>query len=556
VTNTQAISYSKAASFAARLRSNIVIGLMLLLTTAAVMVFITETAGAKEYLAADPAELRVALAAARPGDTVIMKNGVWPNVSIVINGRDGTAEHPIILRAETLGQVFLTGTSTLRIGRDYWVVDGLVFRDGGFLHNGPNAIIEFRENPGQHAHHSRLTNTAIISYNATEGVSKDYKWISLYGAYNRVDHNYLYGKNHQGSTVVVWRGDDSPNYHLIDHNYFSNFAELPKNGGEAIRIGTSEFSLSASHTIVEYNLFIDCHGDIELISSKSGHNIIRYNTVVSSKGGITLRHGNNSQVYGNFVFGNGVANTVGIRIVGENHRIYNNYITGVMGSTSSTGVRAAVVFMEGIPDSPLNGHHQVCNVIFAHNTLVDNRKNVHFGAGRDHTHSLPPIGITFANNIIKSHHGPLIDYFDTPDVQYEGNILYGAFVGIPLRALPDGGITITNPQLTLAADGLYRPAPGSPAIDGAVGDEDKYGYIIDDMDGQLRSGLKRDIGADEIVEGEMSEADTASEKAGACAAFAPAASACDLMPELPVHPLKRPLTARDVGPVWMIDEDL
>jgi len=44
------------------------------------------------------------------------------------------------------------------------------------------------------------------------------------------------------------------------------------------------------------------------------------------------------------------------------------------------------------------------------------------------------------------------------------------------------------------AQGIFRPQPGSPAIDSAVGD---YPAVVVDIDGQPRPALK-DKGADEL----------------------------------------------------------
>ena len=55
------------------------------------------------------------------------------------------------------------------------------------------------------------------------------------------------------------------------------------NGGEQIQIGLKEQQFSDSNSIVEYNLFEECDGEIELISVKSGGNHIRYNTPVRDR---------------------------------------------------------------------------------------------------------------------------------------------------------------------------------------------------------------------------------------------------------------------------------
>lgn len=414
-------------------------------------------------------EITFVMQNAQPGDTVIMANGEWKDQHIEFECM-GTRDNPITLRAETPGEVILTGSSTLRIAGEHLIVDGLYFKEGT---PEEGAVVEFRNTTKDKvAHHSRLTNTTIAYYNA-EDEKTDYKWVSLYGTYNRVDHCDFRGKNHSGALLVVWRDDDSAQYHRIDHNYFAYIPEFSGgNGAEAIRIGTSHQSLSDSFTTVEYNLFEQCNGETEVISNKSGNNTYRYNTFVDCEGTLTLRHGNNCTVEGNFIFGNHYYGTGGIRVIGENHKVINNYITGVAGDSGT--YRSAICLTNGVPNSPLNRYFQVKNALIADNILVDNEKSIHIGAGKDQEKSLPPENCTFQNNIVMSSKAPLIHYVDIPiGITYEGNVVYGAEVGI--TPVPEG-ITVKDPGFVLGSDGLYRPQstgvvalPGKPLTKNEVG---------------------------------------------------------------------------------------
>lgn len=422
-----------------------------------------------EIRAANMEELEAAIQHAKPGDTIVMKNGVWEDVLIRINGAHGTEEKPITLRAETRGQVQLTGTSRLRIGSDYWIVDGLVFRDGGLDSERLGDVIEFRDGPDRPAHHSRLTNTQILYYNPPEEALKEqqaedipYKWVSIFGQHNRVDHSHFEGKTNGESLLAVWRHQENGEYadgdfHLIDHNYFANVPELGANGLEAIRIGTSHDSRTDSFTIIEHNLFERYDGEAELISVKTGRNTIRFNTVFDSSAGITLRHGDNSEVYGNFILGNHKVG-MGIRAAGAGHRIYNNYLSDIAGTDASW--RAALTFMNGDEQfnedeasGPLILHtyKQVQDVEISSNTLVNNRHNIHVGAG---SYTLPPKNMSFANNLIYSTHNRLFHYLKEPAaVRFENNIAFGNYLGF--SPLPEG-VVQEDPEVSLGEDGLYR----------------------------------------------------------------------------------------------------
>ncbi|MGI9429123.1 MAG: polysaccharide lyase 6 family protein, partial [Bythopirellula sp.] len=260
------------------------------------------TASGADIVVSSASQISTAMQTAGPGDTLIMTNGTWTNQTINFSSSiDGTSGNPITLRAETPGQVILNGNSTLNISGDWLVVDGLRF-DGGSLNDGSNAIVEFRGSNGE-ANNSRFTNSAIIDYNAAN-VDDRYHWLEMFGQNNRVDNNRFEGQNHSGVTVVVRRDNSSAQNHLIDNNHFVDRPEpinpSSSNGFETIRVGTSQQSLSDSFTTVENNLFERTDGEIEIISNKSGNNTFQYNTFRDSEGTLTLRHGNDTRVAGNF----------------------------------------------------------------------------------------------------------------------------------------------------------------------------------------------------------------------------------------------------------------
>jgi len=93
------------------------------------LVLLATRAGAADFPLSTMADFPSALAQAKPGDTLTMKNGFWPDSSILFTG-NGTAANPITLRAQTAGQVTLSGASSLRIAGNFLLVDGLKFMNG------------------------------------------------------------------------------------------------------------------------------------------------------------------------------------------------------------------------------------------------------------------------------------------------------------------------------------------------------------------------------------------------------------------------------------------
>jgi poly(beta-D-mannuronate) lyase len=436
----------------------------------------------REFLVSSPSEIASVMNTSLPGDTLTMTSGIWNNVKIVFEGY-GTKENPILLRVQSKDQVIISGVSYLKIGGNYLVVDGLNFKNG---YSGSSSVVEFKKADGTSSNNCRLTNTSIIDFSNPDS-AVDNKWVSLYGQYNRVDHCYLKGKTNIGTTLVVWLSD-KPNYHRIDHNYFGYRPVYPENGAETIRVGTSDWSMYDSFTTVEYNYFEECNGEIEIISSKSCGNIYRYNTFYKCQGTLTLRHGNRCTVEGNFFIQENATNSGGIRIIGEDHKVFNNYIQNTGGSSYKT----AITIMDGIPNSPLNGYWQVKRAVVAYNTLVNCRYSFLIGAGYSSSQNMPPLDCVIANNLVYSTSSPLITQDDTPlNLLYQGNIFYGSTLGI---TKPDG-ITVIDPKVKLGYGGLFRPDTIiSPVLNAAVGD---FSYVTTDMDGQPRIGMK-DVGADEF----------------------------------------------------------
>lgn len=462
-------------------------------------------ATAQGTLVSTESELRSAIAGAQPGDVIRMADGVWTDVDVVFRA-DGTEADSIRLEAQTPGGVVLDGSSTLRIAGDYLVVDGLRFEGG--TPTGSH-VVQFRDGAKQ-ANHSRLTNSTIIDVNPVNRAF-DTKWISVYGTHNRVDHNFLRGKTNVGTTLVVWLESGSnarPVYHRIDHNHFGERPALGQNEGETIRIGTSTTSMQDAFVTVERNLFERCDGESEIISVKSGNNTIRANTFVRSRGALTLRHGNGSRVEGNVFLGQRVDDTGGVRIIGEDHVVVNNYFELLGG----TGFESAIAIMNGVPNSPLNRYFQVRNVTVAHNTIVRARDALTIGAGADSERTLPPEGVRFHNNVILSEGNSIVDLEAEPiDMTWDGTVYWGGSLGID----DPPGVTNVNP-LVQPEDGdeLWRTLPDSPLIDAAVAVPGLE--LAVDVDGQPRDAAP-DVGADERSDAPVT---------------------------------LRPLTAADVGPSW------
>jgi len=375
------------------------------------------------------------------GDTLVMKNGTWIDQAISLKGT-GTVSFPVVLEAETPGKVILNGSSKIGFSGQYIVVSGLYFLNGNL---SGSAVVEFRTSSSAFAENCRLTNTSIVNYNPADK-TVDSKWVSIYGKNNTVDHCSFENKTNMGTLLVVWLQSGVTVNHVIADNYFgyrnsnldANGSAL--NGQEIIRIGTSDVSMTTAAVTVSGNIFEKCNGEMETISNKSCGNTYTNNLFIECKGTLTLRHGNNCTVAGNYFFGNGVSSTGGVRIIGENHKVYNNYFENLAG----TEFRSALSMVPGVENSALNQYFQVKNALVAFNTMV-NCKQSFYICGYSSGSVMPPIGSIIAHNHVYNESSSkenvtLIPNTLTPiDVTWKNNIMnqgtYSGFSYLPAEVI-------------------------------------------------------------------------------------------------------------------------
>lgn len=420
---------------------------------------------------ADSTQLQSALNGALAGDRIVLANG---NYTIgKMSGKNGTADKPITVVAANRGQAVVTGGQLEVASSSHVVFEGLKWTNSDTLKITSSHNVRLTRN------HFRLTETSSL------------KWVIIQGAgshHNRIDHNLFEEKHQLGNFITIDGSTTQQSQHdLIDHNHFRNIGPRADNEMEAIRVGWSGISQSSGHTVVESNLFENCDGDPEIISVKSNDNIVRHNTFRTSQGTLSHRHGNRGSFHGNFFLGGGKAGTGGIRIYGQDHKVYNNYFEGLTG----TGYDAAVQVDGGDVDTSgsLSAHWRVYRAAVVNNTFVNNVSNIEVGAN----YSLAPVDSTIANNVVVGSQGKLFNERKAPvNMAYAGNIAWptgSATVGVSKSA---DAVRSVDPLLVVEGP-VRRLGAGSPAVDAGAGG---FAFVTDDMDGQARAGGV-DVGADE-----------------------------------------------------------
>ena len=446
-------------------------------------------------LVANKIELKEAIKNAKPGDNIVLKNGVWKDIDIKFIG-EGKQNNQISLVAETNGKVFIEGISSLEISGNYLHVEGLFFRNG---YSPKKNVIAFRTSSKEVANHCKVTHCVVLDFNNLER-DQDNLWVQFYGKHNELSNCYIAGKTNGGPTVRVdLKGNQSiRNYHKIINNHFG---PRPRKGGargETIQLGSSFTSMSPSHTLIANNLFEECNGEVEIISSKTNFNIIKNNVFYKSEGSVVTRHGNYVTVDGNYFIGDGEnENYGGIRIINTGHWVTNNLFYKIKGKN----FRSPIAVMNGIPKSPLNRYNQVTDVVVAYNTFVDSDSPFQFGVGQnlDQKEVLPkseirsarPIRTEVVNNVIYNSKGdkfPVIEHDKADGVTFKSNVIDNNNVSFSKR---NGFISKT---LTLTAVGSNISIPVSGFNDVAPYNGFDFENITEDLLGNSRK-TSNQIGA-------------------------------------------------------------
>jgi autotransporter-associated beta strand protein len=445
---------------------------------AALCLFAVEISGmAATYQVSSISELNSRISSAVAGDTIIVSNGVYTTTSSIAVTKAGTAANPILIQAQTIGGVDIRGSHGFNLNSPaaYITVQG--FR---FTHTNALSI-------GSGTSHCRFTrNTIELSIPPTNDIS----YINISGDDAQIDYNELRTKSTLGEMLdIAGSGSQVARRLWVHHNYFHDFTSPGGNGAETIRWGLSGLSLSTGNGLCEYNLFVRCEGENEMISNKSSGNTYRYNTVLDCVGGeISQRHGNDCLYYGNYM-----RNTQGMRIYGDRHKIFSNYF-----ESNSVAVNMGNGDGDVYNGDPLTSHDRPDDNVVVFNTFVNNSLHYEMG-GR--TGGLGSSNTVVANNLFQGGGNMASISSSAPYTGSWSNNIH--WLTSSTGNMPGSGYLTVNPLLAKDTNGVYHLSAGSPAINAGVGAYDYYGvyssfpFVTADMDGQPRDASP-DIGADEF----------------------------------------------------------
>lgn len=264
---------------------------------------------------------KAAVREAGPGDEIVVKDGTYSDWGSIILQSSGTAEAPLILRAETPLGVTFTGDSTFYLKGNHLEVSGFVIKD--------TKSWGMVGNPGRH--HVRITGNRFESV----GVGDEEEVLRIFADTHdfEIDNNEFTNVQHQG--INLYGDTTEPQHHKVHHNWFHDVPKLRGNGHEAITsIGGQKYVDEANvENVIAHNFFERWSGESELISMKTSGYLVRDNVVVDSDSALTIRNAKRVVMADNIL-----VDSRGIGVNGSGHEITGNKCYGRGGCLALFGV--------------------------------------------------------------------------------------------------------------------------------------------------------------------------------------------------------------------------
>jgi hyaluronate lyase len=483
------------------------------------------------------------------GDVVQMNSGTYGAINKTLESSisdDTTAKsNPVLVYAVTPGGVVVNAPSKITLSGRGIILAGLDFNANSGI------LADYLVGTASGSRYMKLSH---LRFNGCATGATDGKWIYIQGFYATIEYCTLTERPDTiRNTTVAFMPNLSeggvavPRMHKVRYCYFGPRYAVPQdtssdadNGFESLRIGVGDVQTYDMQVTVERNVFYRSiwrtdgatAGEPEIISIKSKGNKILNNTILESQGGICFRSGTGSTVEGNFIFGGGYydtatsialrtasANQGGIRVIGADQIVRNNYIANIVGD----GIRAALCVMSGEsdynPGDPANGigntgSYQPADKAKIYNNTFVTCKEMSLGllSNDSHTNSTgvyvakSPTNVQMFNNVWQGGNSAATSVInrDTSVVSGYTPIVLGGSGANYIHETSSGkygwnGLlnstyTTTSPLITTSFDNYKIPTASSPILNKAT----NILAATTDIRGLTRPASNMDIGSFEL----------------------------------------------------------
>ena len=466
-----------------------------------ILFFLCFTGFAKTISVRNNDEAYVAVAQLQPGDTLLFINGSYQDVQLILT-KSGNSKKPIVVMAETPGQVVFCGDAKVELRGTYTEFNGIYFTNGNrnpnqWKSHGPGLV-------AMYAGYCRVTNCA---FNNFDEANSAYITTSLDDKGNvpthcRIDHCSFTNKL-TFDQVINLNNQSAPDkeskiiapamYHRVDHCFFSN-PKKKGNAGGAIRIGYYRNALG--RCLVDSNVFVRQDSEAEIITSKSMENVYYGNTFFNCQGTLNFRHGDKQVAINNYFLSNDEKYNGygGMFIWGSNHIIAGNYFS--LSQTLDARGNAAIYLNPGAAGTE---HALAFGSIIANNVFVNNNGYaIHFNPLEEQRRKLCkesnalfelPHNMVFAGNTFCSNKRYGYPFFkdDYPDYDRKNSWSNNPFWGAPTCLHPVKGLVEKQPFMKIK-DGFWFLETGSTtSIAGLPGYYNSIEGIDLDFDKTIRN---------------------------------------------------------------------
>ncbi len=313
------------------------------------------------------------------GESLIIPNGVYNDVKLQVKNKKN-----VKIVAEKPGSVVFMGKSMIEINNSTSInISGFKFSNTTMkatvlLVNSSNVVVE--DNYFYQLKGDRYNSAITIKDNSINNIVRRNTFDSLLTMGVRINDN-----DNVGNEVAF-------NWFKNTPSVKSAYPESNGNGMESIGIGDGHNWGWSAKAKVHHNYFQNVIGDgSEIICSKSDDNEIFYNFFENSQGGISLRLANFNAVHGNIFLNT----TRPIRIFGDSHKIYDNFIQG-----GEVGVQLPSANTDIGDKRTAAPYFRSKNIVISNNLIQETKEPIVFGANYSSVRNKLSSNIKIENNII------------------------------------------------------------------------------------------------------------------------------------------------------------